>query len=646
VDGHTPVAGAFSFIYTPPGDATIPLNARATPYQVSASFTSTDSNYSNATGTGSITINQATPTFDNLPASQTINWRTASIVLSGTIAAGSASPPAGENVAITINGASQTTSTAGGGSFTTSFDTHAIPISLTAYTITYSYPGGADFNAASDTSTTLTVQGPLVSLSPISLTFDTQFIGTTSAPQPVTLTNTGNGPLTTPTITTSGDFAQTNNCASGAAPGAHCTINVTFTPTAAGLRSGTLTISDNAPGSPHVVNLTGTGAVGLTLTPPTLEFEGNVDIICPAKEVTVKNVRETPVHITAVTVEGPFSMDTTCRGATLAPGATCLVTALFLPHEVGTFPGAVRIYTDVTSDPVVLALTGNATPACRLQAASQASTVLRGTGSTTFNIADSNPSCFTSIVNLSCADQSPATCSFSAATIRPTEGAVLTVGNLAAVTATDLSFRVVGTASNHSASVNLVVHLSDFSLAVNSSRATVTAGQSATYDVSLQSINGLRGRVNLSCTGVPAAATCSVIPASLTMDGATMASFKVKVTTTARSLGAPGPKPQNLPPFFGPWIGLAGVWWLMALALLAGLAGSRRSGRRALLGLTTALLFVLLWAACAGGSFRQTLSTGTPAGTYTLTLSATYPAGQSGAASDLSHSTSLTLLVQ
>jgi hypothetical protein len=85
----------------------------------------------------------------------------------------------------------------------------------------------------------------------------------------------------------------------------------------------------------------------------------------------------------------------------------------------------------------------------------------------------------------------------------------------------------------------------------------------------------------------------------------------------------------------------------MALALLAGLAGGRRSGRRAVLGLTVALLFVLLWAACAGGSsFRQTLSTGTPAGTYTLTLSATYPAGQSGATSDLSHSTSLTLLVQ
>jgi hypothetical protein len=221
------------------------------------------------------------------------------------------------------------------------------------------------------------------------------------------------------------------------------------------------------------------------------------------------------------------------------------------------------------------------------------------------------------------------------------------VSNLTALTANNLNFQVVGTANEHSASVNLTVHVSDFSFVVNTPKATVPAGNSATYDLSLQSINGLRGRVNLSCTGAPMGATCSVTPASLTLDGARATSFSVKVTTTARSLGAPGPKPQNLPPFFGPWVSLAGVWWLMALALLAGLAGSRRSGRRAVLGLTVALLFVLFWAACAGTStFRQTLSTGTPAGTYSLTLSATYPAGQSGTAGDLSHSTSLTLLVQ
>jgi hypothetical protein len=377
-----------------------------------------------------------------------------------------------------------------------------------------------------------------------------------------------------------------------------------------------------------------------------LDFEGNVDIICPAKQVTVQNIRDTSVTITNVTVDGPFNIDTNCRGRVLAPGGTCLVTVLFLPQAEGTFPGTVNIFTNVSPAPTVFAVTSHATPPCRMQAGAPASTVVRGTNSTTFNIAESNPSCFTSRVNLSCAEQSPATCSFNSRSVKPTQ-ATLTVGNLAALTSNDLNFRVVGSDSTHSVSLNLAVHLSDFSFAVSTPRASVTAGQSATYNLSLQSINGLSGRVNLSCTGAPMGATCSVTPASLTLAGAAATPFSVKVTTTARSLGAPGPKPQDLPPFFGPWIGLVGVLWLMAIALLAGLAGSRRRGRRAVLGLTVALLFVLLWAACAGGSsFRQTLSTGTPAGTYSLTLSATYPAGQGGAASDLSHSTSLTLLVQ
>jgi hypothetical protein len=226
---------------------------------------------------------------------------------------------------------------------------------------------------------------------------------------------------------------------------------------------------------------------------------------------------------------------------------------------------------------------------------------------------------------------------------------VLTVGNLAAVQTNNLNFRVVGTCcGDHSASVNLAVRLSDFTFAASTSRATVAAGQSATYDLSLRPVNGLSGRVNLSCNGAPVGATCSVTPASLTTDGSTAVPFTVRVTTTARSLGAPGPKPQNLPPLFGPWLGLTGVLWLMALALLAGLAGRRHSGRRALLGLTVAMLFVLLWAACAGGgsTFRQTLSTGTPAGSYALTISATYSANQGGASSDLSHNTTLMLLVE
>lgn len=111
---------------------------------------------------------------------------------------------------------------------------------------------------------------PAVGLSPTSLTFGGQLLTTTSAAQPVTLTNTGGGPLTINSIAASGDFAQTNTCppsTSTLAAGANCTINVTFAPTTTGTRNGTLSITDNAAGSPQTVPLTGTGW-DFTLTAP------------------------------------------------------------------------------------------------------------------------------------------------------------------------------------------------------------------------------------------------------------------------------------------------------------------------------------------------------------------------------------------
>src|SRR2546421_376632 len=91
-------------------------------------------------------------------------------------------------------------------------------------------------------------QSPIVTLSPTSLTFSSQQVGTTSSPQKVTLKNTGTAALTINSIAASGDFAQTNTCGSSVAINASCTITVTFTPTAEGTRTGSVSISDNASG--------------------------------------------------------------------------------------------------------------------------------------------------------------------------------------------------------------------------------------------------------------------------------------------------------------------------------------------------------------------------------------------------------------
>jgi hypothetical protein len=99
---------------------------------------------------------------------------------------------------------------------------------------------------------------PVVTLSPPSLTFGVQSVGTTSPPQIIQLSASGSISITS--ITVSGEFAQTNNCGSSLPAGEICQISVTFTPPVGGPAKGTLTISDSGAGSPQTAALSGTGA--------------------------------------------------------------------------------------------------------------------------------------------------------------------------------------------------------------------------------------------------------------------------------------------------------------------------------------------------------------------------------------------------
>jgi hypothetical protein len=126
-----------------------------------------------------------------------------------------------------------------------------------------------DSDATSPQSVTLTGTGitaPAMTPNPASLTFPATRVGVTSSPLPVTVTSTGGSNLILSGITigggNTGDFAQTNNCPIGGiglAPGASCTVNVTFTPSRRNVRTSSLRVSDNAPNSPQSVPLSGTG---------------------------------------------------------------------------------------------------------------------------------------------------------------------------------------------------------------------------------------------------------------------------------------------------------------------------------------------------------------------------------------------------
>lgn len=115
---------------------------------------------------------------------------------------------------------------------------------------------------------------PAVNVSPASLGFGERVVSTTGPAQAVTVKNSGSGTLnisgTSLTGANAGDFSiVSNNCGASVAAGASCSISVAFRPGATGARAATLSVSDNAAGSPHTVALSGTGTAASLTAPPT-----------------------------------------------------------------------------------------------------------------------------------------------------------------------------------------------------------------------------------------------------------------------------------------------------------------------------------------------------------------------------------------
>ena len=109
----------------------------------------------------------------------------------------------------------------------------------------------------------LTGIGTYIQLSPASLNFGNQPVGTKSLPKKITLSNKGSIAVSVTSIlvtgSSAGDFAQTNTCGNTVAAGASCFVTVTFTPSTTGTRTAVISVSDNGGGSPQRVSLTGTG---------------------------------------------------------------------------------------------------------------------------------------------------------------------------------------------------------------------------------------------------------------------------------------------------------------------------------------------------------------------------------------------------
>ena len=173
---------------------------------------------------------------------------------------------------------------------------------------------------------------------PVNLAFADQIVASTSAPLSSTITNTSNTATTVCGISITGDFSQTNTCASSIAANSSCTVNVDFTPTAQGVRSGLLQIITTDGGSPRSVSLTGNGTdfsiaaasngstsatvtAGNTATynlqiSPLSGFAGTVALTCTGAP-SLAVCTASPASVTPSGSASPFAISVTTMAASL-----------------------------------------------------------------------------------------------------------------------------------------------------------------------------------------------------------------------------------------------------------------------------------------------------------------------------------------
>ncbi len=204
------------------------------------------------------------------------------------------------------------------------------------------------------------------SLNPPSLTFPSQPLQTFSAPQTVTVTNTGRLNLSVSTVTTSGDFTETDTCAGQSlAPAAACQVEVSFNPSQTGTRTGTLTLSANLSGGQITASLSGIGSgpAVIRLTPPSLDF-GSLPVgsSTATQSVTIANTGVQSTSLTSETVNSDFHITANTCTSSLAPATSCTVSILFNPTASGSRPGTLTIVSGLGVQTVPLSGSGQSAP--------------------------------------------------------------------------------------------------------------------------------------------------------------------------------------------------------------------------------------------------------------------------------------------
>jgi hypothetical protein len=202
----------------------------------------------------------------------------------------------------------------------------------------------------------------VLTLSPNNLAFPDQVVGSTSAPLPSAITNTASTAMTVCGFVITGDFSQTNTCGSSIASKGTCAVNVDFTPTAHGPRSGFLQLITNDAGSPQSITLSGKGVLPIVaLSTSALTFAAQqVATKSASQSIALNNTGDGTLTITSVAITGDFSQSNNC-GNTVAPAANCTFSITFAPSTSGNRTGSLTITDNASGSPHAVALTGAAT---------------------------------------------------------------------------------------------------------------------------------------------------------------------------------------------------------------------------------------------------------------------------------------------
>ena len=207
-----------------------------------------------------------------------------------------------------------------------------------------------------------------VTLNPTVRAFGNQGLLSPTAAKTVTINNHQGVPLNISNIaiggTNSGDFVQTaTTCGATLTPQSSCTVSIQFSPTAAGMRTATLTVTDDADNSPQSATLTGVGVQPVSVAPSTLGF-GNQGLGSPtaAKKVTVTNNSSSIVTFSGTGITGAnaadFSQSGTTCGPTLAAHTNCDISIQFTPSAAGARTATLTIADDAGNSPQTATLTG------------------------------------------------------------------------------------------------------------------------------------------------------------------------------------------------------------------------------------------------------------------------------------------------